>query len=283
MTAGPHSRIRLLDALRGFCIILVVAYHCGYNLVAADLIPEGALRNPLLDVLQPFFAGVFILLAGVSSRFSRSNFKRGLQLLGCALLVTAVSFTVLPDPFLSLRTVFGHEPTGAEIGALIESGKIKLHDSIAKSAVSQGITQPEELGAYALSRYRGNPYPLIKTPILFGILHLLAVCILLYALLEKLRITAPAAVLGAFLLLRFGMTEWPDVPSADYFPLIPWVFVFLLGVWLGGVIRDNKFPQWFYTADVPVLPTIGRYTLWIYLLHQPVLYGILWIIESILD
>lgn len=176
-----------------------------------EIIPEGALYNPVLNILQPFFAGVFIVLAGVSSRFARSNFKRGLQLLGCAALVTAVSL-------------------------------------------------------------------IAAAPIWFGILHLLAACILLYAVLEKLRVTVPAVMLCAFFLAWFGINRWPVLPSADYFPIVPWGFAFFFGVLLGGPIRDGKLPEWFYAAKIPVLPAIGRKTLLIYLLHQPVLYGILWFI-----
>ncbi|MCL2002728.1 MAG: DUF1624 domain-containing protein [Oscillospiraceae bacterium] len=271
-----NSRIQSLDALRGFCIILVIAYHLGYNLVAREILPREALYNPLLGVLQPFFAGVFIALAGVSSRFSRNNFKRGLVLLGCAALVTVVSFAPLPDPWLTVRTVFGHEPTGAEIGELVESGKIVLHKDILTNAERRGITEPENLGAFALSSYK-TPYSLIGAPILFGILHLLAACILLYALLSRLRMAAPAVFLGAFFVLWFGVTRWPVFPSVDYFPLLPWGFVFAFGVWLGGPIRDGVFPSWFYAAKIPVFPAVGRRTLLIYLLHQPVLYGLLWL------
>ena len=237
MQDKERSRIQLLDALRGFCILLVVAYHFGYNLVAREYIPREALYNPVLDFLQPFFAGVFIVLAGVSSRFSRSNLKRGLLLLGCALLVTAVSLVILPDPGLSLRAAFG-------------------------------FYQPAEGERIGL-------------PVVFGILHLLAACILLTALMEKWRLTVPVVILGAFFLLRSGITVWPEVLSADYFPLVPWAFAFFFGVWLGGPVREGKFPPWFYEVKIPVFPAIGRRTLPIYLLHQPVLYGLLWIAEAV--
>ncbi|MDR0293445.1 MAG: DUF1624 domain-containing protein [Oscillospiraceae bacterium] len=276
---SPGTRIQSLDALRGFCILLVIAYHFGYDLVARELIPEGALYNPVLDILQPFFAGVFVALAGVSSRFSRSNLRRGLILLGCALLVTAVSLAVLPAPFLSLRAAFGYQPTGAEIGTLIGSGRLILHEDVLAQAEKLGITEPGALGAFALSCYK-SPLQLLGTLVLSGILHLLAACVLLYALLDRLRLTAPAVVLSAFFLLFSGVTEWPEIPSADYFPLIPWVFVFFFGVWLGGPIREERFPKRFYEMKVPFFPAVGRRTLLIYLLHQPVLYGILWVVET---
>jgi uncharacterized membrane protein len=212
---NKNERIQIIDAARGFCIILVIAYHGGYNLVVRELIPEGALYNPLLAVLQPFFAGVFIMLAGVSSRLSRNNLKRGLQLTGCAALVTAVSL------------IYGE-------------------------------------------------------PIWFGILHLLAACVLLYALLSKLRIVIPFTAMAAFFALWFGIEKWPAVPSADHFPIVPWGFVFFFGVWLGGLVKEMKLPGWFYSARIPVLPAIGRKTLIIYLLHQPVMYGLLYVLTPIL-
>jgi uncharacterized membrane protein len=64
--------------------------------------------------------------------------------------------------------------------------------------------------------------------------------------------------------------------SADYFPLMPWFFLFLLGTWLGGIIREQKEDSWLYIPVHPALTWPGRHSLIIYLLHQPVLYGICW-------
>ena len=212
MSSTTKERIQFLDALRGGSILLVVAYHFGYNLVLLNHLPIGVLYHPLLRFLQPFFAGLFILLAGISSRLSKNNLKRGFGLLLCALLITTVSYFA---------------------GMLIT----------------------------------------------FGILRLLAVCILLYTLLEKLRVTMPVVLMSSFLLLFFRIFQWPRWSSADYFPLVPWGFLFFLGVWLGDPIREGKFPNWFYKVKIPFLPAIGRKTLIIYLAHQPVLFGLLFLFE----
>jgi uncharacterized membrane protein len=71
----------------------------------------------------------------------------------------------------------------------------------------------------------------------------------------------------------FGFT-YPGFASADYFPLLPWLFVFLFGTWLGGPVRERRLPKWVYDIKPPFLPRVGRQAFLIYLLHQPLLYSI---------
>ena len=205
-----RKRIDILDALRGVSILLMVVYHAVFNLEIYKFIPEYVRQNPLVDTLQTIFAGLFIVLAGISSHFSRNNLRRGLIVLGGALLVSVGGF-------------------------------------------------------------------LVKLPIWFGILHFLAVCILLYWLLEKLHIAEYVAFPAAFVLLFFNITEFPpsvitlfgqEWGTNDYFPLVPWVFLFFLGTALGAPIRENKLPKRFYTQRVPFFAAVGRHTLAIFLLHH---------------
>ena len=63
--------------------------------------------------------------------------------------------------------------------------------------------------------------------------------------------------------------------SADYFPLLPWVFVFFAGSLAGVPLKEGRFPAFVYPTHVRWLAAVGRHTLWIYLLHQPVIYGVL--------
>ncbi len=69
--------------------------------------------------------------------------------------------------------------------------------------------------------------------------------------------------------------------SADYFPLFPWIFIFLLGTWLGGVIKEKRLPEWFYTSNPRFFSKVGRKAFIIYLLHQPVLMGAVMLIKQI--
>jgi uncharacterized membrane protein len=88
-------------------------------------------------------------------------------------------------------------------------------------------------------------------------------------LLEKVH----AALLVAFVTTLLGIGSWPNVESAACFPLLPWEYLLL--EYLGKPIQEGKFPDWFYSLKNPFFPTVGRHTLLIFLVHQPVLYLIL--------
>ena len=231
---APKKRIDLIDAARGLAVILMVIHHFLYDLVEFLGAPGWLFSNPLFDFLHYVFAGLFIFLSGVSSRFSRSNLARGLKVFAIALAITLV--------------------TG-----------------------------------------------LMDMPVRFGVLHLLGFCMIFYGILQKFRsqrVYAFEPVLYLLLLVgsalavshisidsrylwMFGWT-YPGFYSSDYFPIFPWLFVFLLGTWAGKHIRDGRLPAWFYNTRVKLLPAVGKKALWIYVVHQPVLYGLTMLIALLL-
>jgi len=129
--------------------------------------------------------------------------------------------------------------------------------------------------------------------IYFGVLQCLGACMLLWPLFRKLPPWALAAlglimvVIGLILdripgtdvywLMPFGV-PWYTFASSDYFPLLPNLGFFLLGALLGKTLyREKKslLPQ--VNESNPVISFLrlcGRHSLWIYLLHQPILSGI---------
>lgn len=216
---GPRPRLVRLDALRGLAVALMVAHHFLYDLVWLWDAPPWLFWNPVFDVLHDLFVGVFVGLSGICCRFSRSNLRRGVQLLACAMVITAVSAVV-------------------------------------------------------------------DRPVLFGILHLLAFCMLFYGLVGRWTDRLPLPVhAAAFLLsllwlrttalrsplLWFLGVPWPALQSADYFPIFPWLFLFTAGARLGGTLL-----RWQFAARrAGPLARVGRHALPLYLLHQPVLLGLL--------
>jgi len=138
--------------------------------------------------------------------------------------------------------------------------------------------------------------------ILFGILHFFGCAMLLWALvgkyLEKIPLWLGVVVSLALFFATQGMyaasVGWSKSflcyilgfctghYSADYYPLMPWLFLFLAGGFLGRLFRDGKVPAFFQKNPVPPLSWLGRHTLVIYIVHQPVIYGLMYLFFEIL-
>lgn len=127
--------------------------------------------------------------------------------------------------------------------------------------------------------------------IYFGVLHLLGVCMLLWPCFKKLPpwLLAILGILfvalgvwmrgvrvGTFWLVPFGLV-FPGFSSSDFFPLFPHLGWFLLGAAGGRMVykeKRSKIPApW--SSRFRFLQFCGRHSIWIYLVHQPVLYGIM--------
>lgn len=133
-------------------------------------------------------------------------------------------------------------------------------------------------------------------PIRFGTLRCLGSCMLLWSMFR--RCSAPAlacfgtaiSVLGlifdkitvsADFLYPLGLTA-PGFESADFFPLLPYLGYFLLGAALGRKLyrdRCSRVPRFLPDPLTRFLCACGRHSLWIYLLHQPLILLLLeWIL-----
>lgn len=127
----------------------------------------------------------------------------------------------------------------------------------------------------------------------FGVLHLLGVCMLVYPAFKKLP-PAALAVLGLLIavtgyairgvvvpqhwLFPLGLT-YEGFTSSDYFPLFPQLGYFLIGAAIGKTAYREKrtlLPGSFQKTGIArFFCWCGRQSLFIYLLHQPIVYGLL--------
>lgn len=137
--------------------------------------------------------------------------------------------------------------------------------------------------------------------IYFGVLHCLGVCMLLWPLLKRLPVWALGlvglglSVLGLWIsgnvlvdfpwLIPLGLVPG-DFVSSDYFPLLPNLGFFLVGAFLGKTLyrkKETLLPR--VNPANPVLAfftLLGKWSLPVYLLHQPVITGLLYLILEIL-
>lgn len=181
---------------------------------------------------------------------------------------------------------------------------VSLEISYAKSSASVGSRL---FGKYLLRGLRIFGYGMLITLVflvldfgyvIFGILHLIGLSIIFAYPFLKLRlanvvlglsfiavglyIQAQGLVVdgaaGVFLSPLGVIPEGLVMP--DYRPLLPWFGVVLLGLFFGKVVyadRSEREPS-VGPRYVAPLAFIGRHTLLIYLIHQPILIGGLWLL-----
>lgn len=247
MTKKP--RIHLIDEIRGLAIILMVFYHAFYLLGYQFGFELMSNAQRFFEPLQPPFACLFIFISGFSSNLSRSNFKRGVRLLLIALGFTAVTVLLLPKFGIS----------GAEIHF--------------------GILHLLSVSMLAFSFLKK---PLEKVPEKLGI----AVCLLLFIMTYGIQngrllfVDLPDALYANELTAVFGFI--PDgYYSADFFPILPYIFMFFCGAFFGRFCENNPLPEQFYRIHFAPLSAVGQKTLIIYVLHWPLIFLIGLIISKI--
>lgn len=131
----------------------------------------------------------------------------------------------------------------------------------------------------------------------FGVLHFIGVAVPILALFKGRRIFALGVAAMSFLVGEYFLSltvanEWlfplglvyPGFASLDYFPIFPWLSASLVGLVLGEWIYGGKRPtRLTVLGRVPTLAAMGRHSLAIYLLHQPLLYFSLWGLKTLLS
>lgn len=135
----------------------------------------------------------------------------------------------------------------------------------------------------------------------FGILHLAAVSIVLGTLFVRLpapiSVLAGVLVLGAWRavdgvqttspwLIPFGIVP-PGLMMVDYYPLVPWFGMVLIGIAAGHWLYPNAqrrfaLPDLGSPRAIAALRFLGHHSLIVYLLHQPILVGIVFLLSQVM-
>lgn len=87
------------------------------------------------------------------------------------------------------------------------------------------------------------------------------------------KLMLPQSLYANYFTAIFGFLPF-DFYSTDYFALLPWLFLFWAGYFLHGVVGRARMEP-LRRSVCPALGWMGRHSLLLYLLHQPVIYGVL--------
>lgn len=233
------KRVGLLDELRGFAIICMVVYHAMYDLKYIFGVDIPIFFESWFYVIRDIFSGLFIFISGTVCRFSRNNVKRGAQCFFLGMIITFVTpfFSSLPIQFGILHFL--------GISMMLFGLTEKILDYI-----------PALVG-------------IIVFALLFAITWNIPMGFIGIKGLFEIHLPAKAFEVGV--LFPFGLHNASFV-SSDYFPLFPWFFLFLAGSCFGIWAKEGSLPKFFYPTHIKWIAAVGRNTIWVYILHQPVVY-----------
>ena len=255
-SSTEKNRIHLLDEVRGFAVFCMVFYHGFYILSDFFGVEIAGKLFDFFTPVEPFFAGLFIIVCGISCSLSHSNLKRGLKIFGVALALSFVTIVIMPAINID----------GAQIyfGILHFLGvSVLIHALIGKKT--------EKI----------NPYiGIIACAMLYPFFSGIETGTLSYGEIFVLKI--PEVFYNTNWLMPLGIYS-KDFYSADYFPIFPSIFIFFAGVFIGRIFKEKGFPNYSYKQRVTFFGWLGKKAFIIYILHMPIIAGIAYGISSIIN
>ncbi len=142
-----------------------------------------------------------------------------------------------------------------------------------------------KIGASAIAVSIGTYIAFPSQWIYFGTLHCIFFGSLLGALLVNHRKIA-GALLISILILQYGLgydIKWVSGLthrfSMDFIPIYPWFWAILAGLMLGPYLSRFSFLRNFTPPSI--LKFLGQHSLNIYLVHQPLIFGAIWLFSEL--
>lgn len=245
MARDPKQRFWEIDVARGIAIILMITYHIIYDLNFFHIISVNLYEGAFLLFLYPI-GSTFLFLVGISLTISYAKAEK------------VMTRRQLQWKFLKRGLfIFG-------LGMVV---------------------------TLATWLYLGQGY------VVFGVLHCIGISIILAYPLVRFRVPLLIAgvafiALGIFLrtfTVDFSWLVWLGfVPSTfssvDYVPLLPYFGIILLGVFVGNSVYTKGVRQFMIQDHSSVAPVrglsfLGRHSLVIYFLHEPIIVGLLMLLR----
>ncbi len=302
-----RERIPEIDFLRGLALLLMVWHHAMYDVRYIFGIDAFAFQDSywFYRIGRPIVLALFLLVSGISTRFSGNNLKRGLRMLLFAVIATVMTaivevitnwmgvifFNVFHVIALSTLcyVLIEHLFIGRYRASPDDTPDVELSERPERKPgrpVMNGILDVE-----LSERLERKP----DRPVMNGILNFER---------QKAKMIGFLIGFGAFA-VAIGYVIAPILPNVtrnplfvilgspvagvqtlDQLPLFPYLGYFLLGSAIGQTLYASGEPFWkgerglFHTVGRPIR-FMGRHALFVYLFHQPVLLSLLWLLSQI--
>lgn len=242
IVAERTPRVAVIDVFKGIAIIAMIVYHFAWDLSAYQLIAVDVTNELGWRIFARTIAGSFLALVGINLVLA---LRRGFRLRPYVRRLVLILAAAL---LVSFGTWWVDPGTFVFFGI--------LHLIFAASILA---------------------LPFVHAPIW------LTLAVALFFLVGPRLLAGPFFDSPAWYWL--GLSTDPP-PTVDYVPVFPWFGIVLLGVAAGRLVLANPgLPLWHWAATgrpSRALALAGRWSLTIYLIHQPVLIGGLMLVAPLL-
>lgn len=248
MSERTNLRYARLDRLRGLALVWMAIFHFCFDLSYFQLINANFYVDSFWTTQRTCILSLFLLCAGAGQAVATAQgqtwarfWRRWAQVAGCALLVTVGSMQMFPETFIYFGVLHG-------MAVMLLLVRVTAHFKLLQGR----WLWPVGAVALALPQLVQNPF-------------------------FDTRLTNWVG-----LITHKPFTE-------DYVPLLPWIGVMLWGLaatqwiienrstWLTGAPSTNPDARGMFAYLQPqaLLSLLGRWSLTFYMVHQPILIGVL--------
>lgn len=242
-----RTRYYALDDIRGITLISMIFYHAMWDIVFILGKDIKWYNEAPGYIWQQSIGWTFILLSGFCWQLGRHRLKRSITVFMAGLLVTAVTLLAMPQN----RVIFG-------VLTFIGSAMlimIPLDTFLRKCKAGVGLAL--SLALFFISRDINSGW------IGFESIRLVKVPQFFYDNLFTTYLGFPNR--GFF--------------STDYYSLFPWLFLFMAGYFLYNILEKSGFLKSLSKSIFPGVGILGRFSLIIYMVHQPLIYLVILMIS----
>ncbi|MEM7530687.1 MAG: heparan-alpha-glucosaminide N-acetyltransferase [Chloroflexota bacterium] len=277
MNHAKQARLWEIDSMRGVVIITMTIFHLMWNLYTFRVLPDVVLWAGFWKYFQRFTACTFIFLVGVSLTISyRRAMQKAAERQTDTQSPTGDIHTNAPSLFskflmrgfrvFGLGMIITIVVSVAGMG-YVHFGVLHLIGFAIVAAYPFLSFKWSNLALWAIFQVAGNFLQLVRFQ---------SIGLFWQATGEPgLQVTNIEAVWFSWL----GLIPTQYFPN-DYFPIVPWFGVVLLGVFVGNTFYDEQgrkflLPDFSNIYPIRFLRFLGRNSLLIYMIHQPILFVLL--------
>lgn len=239
-------RYTVPDIIRGVSVIAMIVYHTMWDLVYLFGVSVPWFKTDMGFLFQQSICWSFVLISGFCWHLGKKKIKRSVIVLACSLVLTAVTAIVMPEQII-LHGVLSLIGTAMLVTIPLDKIFKKVHPlwGIVISFLLFLLTYDVNNGFVGIAGHK------------------------LFELPENLYINTVTAF--------FGFPH-DAFYSSDYVPILPWIFVFFIGYFIYALLERKNKLKFLSKFTCKPIEFIGRHSLEFYMAHQPIIFGILFLI-----